>query len=72
MDQIVSRGMMFDRGADAFNAGRTRDSHNMNPWSAGVADWLAGFDDAKRVWKLATRHQAVVVTTDAPLLELEH
>lgn len=64
-DQIVSRKMMFDRGADAFNAGRTRDSHNMNPWAPALADWLAGFDRAAQVWHQATNKQAVVVTLEA-------
>ena len=60
-DQIVSRSMIFDRGAAAFNAGRTRDSHNMNWHSPALTDWLAGYDHAQRRWDEATSKQAVVV-----------
>lgn len=61
MDQIVSRASMFDRGADAFTAGRPRDSHNMNWHSPALVDWLAGYDHAQRRWEKATNKQAVVV-----------
>ena len=71
-DQIVSRAMIFDRGAAAFTAGRPRDSHNMNWHSPALPDWLAGYDHAERLWSAATRKQAVVVMADASLLELEH
>lgn len=64
-DQIVSRKMMFERGADAFNAGRTRDSHGMNPWAAALPDWLAGYHDAEQAWNKATNKQAVVVMVEA-------
>ncbi len=46
MEQIISREAMRQRGAEAFNAGRTRDSHNMNWHSPALAEWLAGFDEA--------------------------
>ena len=64
-DQIVSRSMIFDRGAAAFNAGRTRDSHNMNWHSPALADWVAGFDHAAQVWHKATNKQAIVVMLEA-------
>ena len=51
MDEaIVSRSVIRQRGADAFNAGRDRDSHNMNPWAPALVDWLAGFDQAAQAW----------------------
>ena len=64
-DQIVSRAMIFNKGAAAFNAGRPRDSHNMNPWAPALPDWLAGYDHAERLWSAATRKQAVVVMVEA-------
>lgn len=49
MDEaIISRATIRQRGADAFNAGRSRESHNMNPGSAAIADWLDGFNQAQR------------------------
>lgn len=64
-DQIVSRATMFDRGAAAFNAGRPRDSHNMNWHSPALPDWLAGYDHAAQTWAKATNKQAIVVMLEA-------
>ncbi|QOY96358.1 hypothetical protein IM543_11360 [Massilia sp. UMI-21] len=64
-EQIVSRETMRQRGADAFNAGRTRDSHNMNWHSPALPDWLAGYDAAAGIWHRATNKQAVVVMVEA-------
>lgn len=65
MDQIVSRSMIFDRGVDAFNAGKPRDSHNMNWHSPALVDWRAGYDHAARLWAKATNKQAIVVMLEA-------
>lgn len=64
-DQIVSRSMIFDRGAADFNAGRPRDSHNMNWHSPALPDWLAGYDHAAKVWAQATNKQAVAIMVEA-------
>ncbi|MGI4717233.1 MAG: hypothetical protein ACRYGO_07410 [Janthinobacterium lividum] len=64
-DQIVTRASIFARGEAAFNAGRPRDSHNMNWHSPALDDWLAGFDHAAQVWHIATRKQAVVAMVEA-------
>ncbi len=51
MDEaIIPRARIRQRGVDAFNAGRDRDSHNMNHGAAALPDWLAGFDEAAQAW----------------------
>lgn len=44
MSQIVSRDYMRTKGANAFDAGKGRDDHNMNPGSAAIVEWQAGWD----------------------------
>lgn len=66
MDQaIIHRETICQRGRDAFTAGRTRDSHNMNPGATALEDWLAGFDQAARAWNRQLRQQALVITPEA-------
>ncbi|WP_288379812.1 hypothetical protein [uncultured Massilia sp.] len=65
MDQIISREAMRQRGAEAFNDGRPRDSHNMNWHSPALAEWLAGFDEAAQAWH-AEQHRVRVY----PIIEL--
>ena len=66
MDEaIIPRATMRQRGADAFNAGRDRDSHNMNPGAAALPDWLEGFDQAAKAWHDA-QHRVRVY----PIIEL--
>ncbi|MEX5744677.1 hypothetical protein [Massilia sp. X63] len=65
MDQIFSREAMQQRGADAFNAGRPRDSHGMNPFAAALPDWLAGYDRAAQEECVFFRRQAEIVTKEA-------
>jgi len=51
MDEaIIPRSTIRARGAEAFNAGRSRDSHNMNWHSPALAEWLEGFDEAAQAW----------------------
>ena len=41
------RAYFLDAGKTAFLAGRSRDSHNLNP-SAALVDWIAAYDAAAR------------------------
>lgn len=43
-DQIFSRERMRTTGRAAFAAGKGRDEHNMNPGSAAITEWQAGWD----------------------------
>ena len=43
-DQIVSRDYMRTKGAEAFADGQGRNDHDMNPGSAAIAEWQAGWD----------------------------
>ena len=53
MDEaIIPRSTIRARGAAAFNAGRSRDAHNMNPGAAALAEWLEGFDEALQAWEV--------------------
>jgi hypothetical protein len=52
-DQVVSREMMFNRGAEAARQGKPRDGHHMNAWAPAVPDWQAGHD---YVTKARTKH----------------
>lgn len=65
-DQIVTRASMRKRGADAFNAGRSRESHNMNWHSPALAEWLEGYDEAAQAWhrQLRQQQQARVVVAE--------
>jgi len=45
-DQIISRDLIREKGAAAFNAGRGRDEHNMNPGAAAIEEWQSGWDEA--------------------------
>lgn len=48
MDEaIVPRATMSQRGADAFDRGRSIDDHGMNPWAPAVADWRKGYQQRK-------------------------
>lgn len=64
-DQIVSRAMIFDRGAAAYAKGLGIDAHGMNPGAPAIPDWQAGWLDAKQRWNRAMRRQAEVVTKEA-------
>lgn len=65
MDQIVSRAVIFNRGAAAFSKGLGLDDHYMNPGAPAIKDWQAGWKDAKQRWNRAMRRQAEVVTKEA-------
>jgi hypothetical protein len=65
MEQIVSRDTMRARGRNAFNAGRSRDSHGMNPCAAALADWHQGYDQAAQDWLRVARPQAEVIVAGA-------
>lgn len=43
-DQIVSKVVMFYRGAEAARRGKKRDDHGMNAQAPAVVDWQAGHD----------------------------
>lgn len=45
-DSIFSREMMRARGADAFEAGKGRNDHHMNPGALAIAVWQEGWDQA--------------------------
>lgn len=64
MEQIVSGDTMRARGRNAFNAGRSRDSHGMNPCAAALADWHQGYDQAAQDWRRVTCPQAQVVLAE--------
>lgn len=46
-DAIISRQTIRNRGAAAYHAGKPRDSHNFNPGSPAIFDFLIGYDLAK-------------------------
>lgn len=54
-DQIISREAIRARGRAAFNAGKPRDSHNMNWHAAALPDWLDGYDRAYAEWAMRGR-----------------
>lgn len=45
--KIVSRAYMRAKGAAAFEAGKHRDEHHMNPGSPAIVDFQAGWDQAR-------------------------
>lgn len=42
------RAYFRDAGKDAFLAGHSRDSHDLNPGTAAIADFHTGYDAAAR------------------------
>lgn len=46
MSEIITREAIRAKGAAAFRAGFSRNSHGMNFDAIALADWLAGYDDA--------------------------
>lgn len=63
-EQIISRKAIRNKGAAAFNAGVPRDGHNMNPGSAAIDDWRAGWDQAQQEkYDRLTRRQSDVIRT---------
>jgi hypothetical protein len=46
-DQIVSRTYMHAKGRAAYEAGKRRDEHHMNPGSPAILDFQDGWDRAK-------------------------
>lgn len=62
-DQIVSREHMRATGSAAFAAGKGRDDHNMNPGSAAITEWQAGWD---QLAALSKSGQALPVCHTAP------
>jgi hypothetical protein len=50
MEQIVSRDTIRARARAAFDSGASRDSHNMNPDAAALADWLSEYDRCAQAW----------------------
>lgn len=49
-DQIVSREYMRARGRVAFEAGKGRDDHHMNPGSPAIVEFQDGWDRAYAEW----------------------
>lgn len=49
-EPIISREQIRERARCAFAAGKSRDEHDMNPGSAAIADWEAGWDRAYADW----------------------
>jgi len=43
-NQIVSRATIRARARAAFDGGKSRDSHGMNPGALALVDWLAEYD----------------------------
>ena len=43
-DQIISREQIRAKARAAHAAGRSRNSHGMNPGAPALTDWLAEFD----------------------------
>ncbi|WP_338762067.1 hypothetical protein [Massilia sp. METH4] len=58
MEQIVSREVMFNRGAEAARHGLSRDGHNMNWFSPAIPDWQAGHDYVTKARQQHARGQA--------------
>ena len=69
-DAIVPHATMRQRGADAFDRGLGIDDHNMNPWSAAVADWRAGYIE-RRAERRAQHAQASVEMVLALAIAME-
>lgn len=46
-DQVISRALIRSKGAAAYRAGQSRDNHHMNPGSAAIEEWQAGWDEAR-------------------------
>lgn len=46
-DQIISRAHIHAKGAAAFAAGRGINDHGMNPGASAIADWQAGWTQAR-------------------------
>jgi hypothetical protein len=49
-DAIVSRDYWCTKGRDAFEAGRGRDDHDMNPGAAAIKEFQDGWDRAYAAW----------------------
>jgi hypothetical protein len=47
-DHVISRDLIRSKGAAAYRAGQGRDEHNMNPGSAAIEDWQAGWDQEQQ------------------------
>lgn len=62
-EAIISRERLHTKGAAAFTAGKGRNDHNMNPGSAAIAEWQAGWD---RFAALAKTGQASSASHTAP------
>lgn len=58
-DSIVPRETMRQRGARDFDLGRSIDAHGMNPGSAAIADWRAGYIE-RRAERRAEHAQSCV------------
>lgn len=47
-DSLISPIQRFAMGVLAYDMGKKRDAHKMNPTAAGLPDWLAGWDAASK------------------------
>jgi hypothetical protein len=59
MSEIVSREQIRSRARDAFEAGRPRDSHNMNWHAAALPTWLAEYDRLAGLAEAAANERGV-------------
>ncbi|MGI4846185.1 MAG: hypothetical protein ACRYF7_23085 [Janthinobacterium lividum] len=64
--QITSRSTHRARGAAAFDAGFSRDSHNLNPGSAAIVDWQHGYDTAAQAWHAKQQQARVAMEVSPP------
>jgi hypothetical protein len=58
-DQIISREQIRALARAAFEAGRSRESHNMNWHAAALPTWLAEYDRLVRLAELAANQRGV-------------
>ena len=49
-DPIISKDTIRARARTAFEQGRARDEHHMNPGAPALADWLDEYDRCALAW----------------------
>ena len=60
-DEIINRERIQNYGASSYYAGRSRDSHGMNPTALALPDWLKGYDAAAQSQDAITQAMRVDV-----------
>jgi hypothetical protein len=58
-DQIITRDDIRAMAREAFQAGRSRDSHNMNWHAAALPTWLGEYDRLVKVAEVESKRQRV-------------